>query len=84
MNRVYKSGAQKRNEIAVTKSQIPVATALLNMPRAATILPKCDQNKFYDRSSSSTYFVFLVSSAIWTEASKPVSVPVVKRLRNIQ
>lgn len=59
-------GVQNKKRIIVMNDKIPVAMALLRIPRAATTL------------------AFLVSSAIWPDASNPTRVPVVNKKDNIQ
>lgn len=60
------------------KPSTPVAIALDRMPLAAMTLKGMSQGRCYH--CQNVYLAFLVSSAIWPDASNPVKVPAVKRL----
>jgi hypothetical protein len=78
---VSKSGAQNKKRIIVTKLSKPVATALVKIPFPAITLKKEIHHVLFGRHVDMVYLAFLVSSAMCPDASKPVIVPAVKRLR---
>ena len=79
MRESVSAGVQKRKRIVVRKPQIPVATALVQIPRAAMMLgTKVSED--WSRQVSCPHLAFLVSSATCPEASKPVITPEEKSL----
>ena len=71
---------QNKNNIVVANPRTPVATTLVRIPRPATTLSNL-VNVHYDCEQRLTYLACFVSSAMWPEASNPIMVPELNKLK---